>query len=391
MLQKMTNWLETHWVAPAYVGWVLMGLAAFFFAAATNTLAGWLYVMSGVLLGLLAIAAILPARNLTSISIDRQPIRPVSAGEALLVELDLTNSSRQAKALLQVWDELPTNLGKPQQTAIAAIAPGRVHRWIYEIPTQQRGLYHWQTVALRTAAPLGLFWCRRSQLASATATVYPHILPLSQCPFIDNVGQESGLQWHQNNTAQVATEGITRSLRPYRWGDSTRLIHWRTSARYGELRVRELEKITASQQVILALNTADSWELEAFEQAVVAAASLYIYALRRGFSAVLWTPAGQLIQEKTAVLSVLAAVMPDNASARTAAASVVAIPSVPKLPRQPAAPLVWLTYHPQDSAQLPGGSQQICWVKTFPREAAASTVWINPQEPLQQQLQGARA
>jgi uncharacterized protein (DUF58 family) len=52
-----------------------------------------------------------------------------------------------------------------------------------------------------------------------------------------------------------ATEGITRSLRPYRWGDPTRLIHWRTSARYGELRVRELEKVTTDQEVLIGLDT----------------------------------------------------------------------------------------------------------------------------------------
>ncbi|HEY9738525.1 MAG TPA: DUF58 domain-containing protein [Trichocoleus sp.] len=376
MLQKTTDWLETHWVAPAYVGWVLMGLAAFFFAAATNTLAGWLYVMSGVLLGLLTIAAILPARNLTRISIERQPIRPVSAGEALLMELALTNDSRQAKALLQVWDELPAALSKPQQTAIAAIAPGHLYRWIYEVPAQRRGIYHWQTVALRTAAPLGLFWCRRSQTANASATVYPQILPLTQCPLLDTVGQESGFQWHQNNAAQLATEGITRSLRPYRWGDSTRLIHWRTSARYGELRVRELEKITASQQVIIALNTADTWEFEAFEQAVIAAASLYIYALRRGFAAALWTPPGQLVREKAAVLSVLAAIAPTS--------------SAPVRPRHTGAALIWLSYRPQEKAYLPNGSQQICWTEAPTRETSPALIRINSKEALQPQLQAAR-
>lgn len=374
---RINDWFETHWIVPAYVGWVLLGLAAFFFAAATNTLAGWLYVMSGVLLGLLAIAAVLPPRNLAGIAIERQPIRPVSAGEPLLVELTLANTSRHAKALLQARDEIPALLGQVQQTAVAAIAPGRTHRWLYDIPTERRGVHRWQTVTLRTAAPLGLFWCRRAQRVNTFATVYPQILPLNQCPLIDTIGEKSGQQWHQDNTIQAATEGITRSLRPYRWGDSTRLIHWRTSARYGELRVRELEKITAGQQVIIALNTDDIWDPDAFEQAVVAAASLYLYALRRQFSAALWTNQEKLLREKVAVLSLLAAIMP--------------APATSKKVDLPTNPVIWLTPRPWEQGQLSRGSRQVCWSKTTPTpghlKGTDSITWINPEEPLQTQLQ----
>ncbi|MBD0337133.1 MAG: DUF58 domain-containing protein, partial [Cyanobacteria bacterium Co-bin13] len=299
------------------------------------------------------------------------------------VDLTLTNSTQQAKALLQVWDNLPATLAPPQETAVAAIAPGRSHHWIYEIPTQRRGLYRWHTVALRTAAPLGLFWCRRSQAVTAAATVYPQILPLTQCPLVDTAGQDSGHQWHAENAVQLATEGITRSLRPYRWGDSTRLIHWRTSARYGELRVRELEKITAGQQVIIALDTASPWESEAFEQAVVAAASLYIYALRRGFSTALWTPESKLTRDKLAVLTVLAAIEPRGQSGGPPSQPTGALPSLP------AAPVIWLTTQTKLKDQLPPGSRQICWT-THSRKGTQSdpTTWIYPDMVLQSQLQG---
>ncbi|HEY9876983.1 MAG TPA: DUF58 domain-containing protein [Leptolyngbyaceae cyanobacterium] len=372
---RINDWFETHWIVPAYVGWVLLGLAAFFFAAATNTLAGWLYVMSGVLLGLLMIAAILPPRNLAGIEVERQPIRPVSAGEPLLIELTLTNTTRRAKALLQARDEIPQPLGQMQQTAIAAIAPSRAYRWLYEIPTERRGIYRWQTVTLRSAAPLGLFWCRRPQAVNASATVYPQILPLSQCPLLDALGEKSGQQSYQNNTVQVSTEGITRSLRPYRWGDSTRLIHWRTSARYGELRVRELEKITAGQQVIIALNTADTWNSEAFEQAVVAAASLYLYALRRGFSAALWTSEEKLVRDKVAVLSLLAGVTPNPGGYRNL--------------DLPTSPIIWLTPYPWEKGQLSRGSRQVCWGSSTSGylNGADAITWINPEEALQIQLQ----
>lgn len=373
--QKLTDWLETHWVAPAYVGWVLMGLAAFFFAAATNTLAGWLYVMSGVLLGLLLVAAILPPRNLAGIAISREPIRPVTAGSSLLVELKLTNTKGQRKSLLQVQDQLPPTLADSVPvTAIAALPAGGLERWVYEVPTRRRGLYHWDTVVLRTAAPLGLFWCRRNQAAKAAAVVYPEILPLRQCALVDQLGEDAGYQWRRERTAGMANEGVTRTLRPYRWGDPIRLIHWRTTARYGELRVRELENVTAGQQVVIALNTTDTWEGEAFEQAVIAAASLFTYAHHRGFETRLWLPETGLLSEKTAILTQLAIAQP-----------------APDGPFQPAptTALIWLTMRPQP-IQLPAGSSSLVWSAIAPALATNQpfpVVAIEPETSLQIQLE----
>lgn len=371
---KLNQWLEIHWVSPAYVGWVLLGLAGFFFAAATNTLAGWLYVMSGVLLALLVIAALLPRRNLAALDLQRQPIRPVTAGTPLWVEVALDNPSGQIKTLLQVQDELPADLAPPQTTVVTEILPGSVHRWRYDIPTQRRGFYRWQTLTLRTAAPLGLFWNRRVLAQPISAVVYPQILPLSYCDLIDDQGDTTGQQWHWEHTAQLSTEGITRALRPYRWGDSTRLIHWRTSARYGELRVRELERITAGQQVVIALNTADTWDAEAFEQAVIAAASLYVYAQRQGYGVSLWTPEQGSLTEQQAVMTCLAKVQYGSEG---------------QAQRLPQLPIIWIAMKPTGMERLPSGSRLLVWNKTLQSQPDSGTLihWIDPEAPLQPQLQ----
>lgn len=384
--QRMINWLETHWVAPSYTGWVVLGLSLFFFAAATNTLAGWLYVMSGVMVALLTVAAILSPRVLKGARVSRQPIRPVNVGESLLVELAIENSSNQAKALLQVQDLLPSALGQPSQTPIAAIGPRSAYRWIYELPTRQRGVYRWRTVQLRTAAPLGLFWSCRSQTAQAVAVVYPTVLPLKRCPLIDQLGQEEGLQWRQERRSENASEGLTRALRPYRWGDPTRLIHWRTSARHGELRVRELEKFTSGQGVIIGLDTISAWQTAAFEQAVVAAASLYCYAVKQGLTTQVWTTKTGLMREKNAVLTALAAVRPAEDK-----------PFNP-LPQDP---LIWLSQGASCSVQLPAGSRWVQWppspqaawpspIPTDARPPAAPLgpgLLVYPERSLQAQLQ----
>ncbi|MEO0757078.1 MAG: DUF58 domain-containing protein [Cyanobacteria bacterium J06648_16] len=374
LLSRIADWFESHWATPAYSGWVLLGIALFFFGAATNTMAGWLYVMSGAIMAMLSISTMWPQQVLKGIAIRREPIVPVMAGRALLVELTIANPTAAAKRLLQVRDHIPRTLLAQPMLAIPEIAPRDRTRWRYEIPTSHRGIHTWQTVTLRSAAPLGLFWCSRPQAASAKAVVYPQILPLTHCPIVDQIGSEAGLQWQRDQTANAGNEGLTRALRPYRWGDPTRLIHWRTSARYGELRVRELEKFTSSPAVTIALDTAVPWPADSFEQAVIAAASLYSYALKRGLSVQFWSGGTGAIADRTAVLTTLAGIMPQTE------------PVSQPLPHPS---VIWLST--RRPAHLPDSSHYIGFAvstaahsSTYPSEADLS---ISPDEDLARQLQ----
>lgn len=379
IIDRTNHWLETHWVTPAYAGCLLAGIALCFFGAATNTMAGWLYVISGLIFGLLVLAAILPARSLKLIQVRRRPIAPVSAGEDLTIELEIENQAPKAKALLQVQDVLQSTLGPPIQTPVEAIAPQSVHRWVYYHPTQKRGVYRWHEVQLRTATPLGLFWCRRSWEAPARVIVYPTVLPLTHCPLVDEIGREDSAQFYSDRRSHCATEDLTRGLRPYRVGDPTRLIHWRTSARYGELQVRELEVFTGSQEIIICLDSSTRWSFEDFEQAVIAAASMYFYAMRSQLNVKLWTPKTGLLHGNQVVLEALAETMPGEEVQ-------VNTPST--------LPLIWLTQNPASLDILPLGSRSMLWrcassdsESAIPAQRSHLGVVIDPTQPLQRQLQ----
>ncbi len=368
---RFSNWLETHWASPSYSGGVLLSASVFFFIAATNTLAGWLYVMSGVTFALLAIAALLSSRTLKGLKITRRPIHPVSAGEDLTVELLIENPTSKRRSLLQVTDLIPSVLGHPVSRAVEIINPGSAHYWVYQQASAQRGVYRWQTAQLRTGAPLGLFWCRREYAVDAIAVVYPKVLPLSQCPLIDELGQEMSFQMNHDRRAQAATEGLTRSLRPYRWGDPTRNIHWRTSARYGELRVRELEIFTSGQEILVCLDSAQPWKPEAFEQAVITAASLYFYAHQRSLSIRLWTAGTDLMDGEKRVLQTLAAIHANEAAKASAL---------------PNSPIVWLTQNPDSLNTLPRGSRWVLWGDK-PEVVATTGILIDEARSLSSQLQ----
>ncbi len=370
--------LETKGAQPSYSGGVLLGLAGFFFIAATNTLSGWLYVMSGVILALMAIALWLVRQNLRQLTVERQMPDPVSVGDALQIRLTLHNASAHPKTLLKLVDRLPPALGPNVETVVELVPPHATWTWHYSQPATRRGIYHWQQVQLRTGAPLGLFWASRSHRVPVRAIVHPRVLPLSHCPLIDQLGRDPSLQVLSQQLAQTSPEGITRSLRPYRWGDSMRLIHWRTSAKLGELRVRELETFTSGQSIVIAIDTAHEWDSEGFEQAMSTAATLYFYALRQQLQVSLWTAGTGVVQGSRSVMDTLAAANPNEWLEH---------PIAP-----PTDPLLWLTARSDSVAELPLGSRWLLWPSAGRSHRSAMIgmpqhgMMMQSDEPLETQL-----
>jgi uncharacterized protein (DUF58 family) len=380
--KPLLKWLETHGAVPAYGGWVLMGLTFCFWLAATNTMAGWLYVLSGLGVALLLVSAAMPMQMLKGLEIQRFPLQSVHVGDPLFVEIQVCNETNQAKGLLMAKDGVPQALGEQAEVVIEAIAPQSHYTWQYSLYPERRGRHQWQTMTFRTGAPLGLFWSRRTQKVEAKVLIYPRVLPLSHCPLLEEIGPSAQQQFQQVPLSRTGSEGSTRSLRPYRTGDPMRMVHWRSSARFNALRVRELEVISGGRTFVIALDTQGPWHPDAFEQAVMAAASLVSYATQRQYTPQLWTSQGSQVQGTQKILEVLAQIEPEQMVAAK---------------QQLDCPVIWLTTHAEGIAQLPMGSRYILWAQpTSSSESQTNSmvatqqqlgINIDPDIPLQIQLQ----
>ncbi|MFN4279200.1 DUF58 domain-containing protein [Thermosynechococcus sp.] len=374
-LRRLNQFLEERWVTPAYAGLLLLAMNLFFFAAAVNSMAGWLYVITGMILGLLLVAASLPPRYLRGLMLERAKADPVHAGDRLRLTVFLTNATPTPRYTLQVIDPVPSGLRsatqrESPQKAIEELRPRQTVTWQYDLIPPRRGIYEWQQLYLRTAAPLGLFWCRRSFSVPQQVVVYPPVLQLQQCPLLDQLGQELSQEWRdRQHHLHVAQEGITRALRPYRWGDPLRLVHWRTSARYGELRVREFDTFSGGNAVTVALDTHSHWRGEDFEQAVIAAASLYLYSLQQQIPVQFWSPATGMLHGRPTVLRALAAIAPSETDAE-----------------YPLDSLLWLTAQWPSPEPLPPGSVTLLWGEP-PSRQQGRLLWIDRDRPLGLQLQ----
>jgi uncharacterized protein (DUF58 family) len=106
----------------------------------------------------------------------------------------------------------------------------------------RRGVYGAVRVQLRTSAPLGVFvrtrQARVGLAAPITIAPRPRVAAASIAPIPDAASVPAHL-------TGVGGGDAVRAVRPYVPGDPARFVHWPTSARRGELVVREHDPPTA--------------------------------------------------------------------------------------------------------------------------------------------------
>jgi uncharacterized protein (DUF58 family) len=125
-----------------------------------------------------------------------------------------------------------------------------------------------------------------------TLTVIPRVEPL---PPVRLSGEAKG--YGDGRLRSLALAGEDDVIpRGYRYGDDLRRVHWRSTARYGELMVRREEQPRRSRCTVLldtrSLAYRGTGPDSAFEWAVSGAASVLVHMLERGFSVRLLTDTG---------------------------------------------------------------------------------------------------
>jgi uncharacterized protein (DUF58 family) len=146
----------------------------------------------------------------------------------------------------------------------------------------RRGVTPLGRLRVFSAFPFGLVRTSRDMRTTGTITVLPALLEvLSELP--ETAAHAAG----QVEAAPALGGGVDDflGLREYRTGDNPRWIHWRRSARTGQLVIRQMFPYTTSGCVIIVdhrLSGASRNEMTRREQAVSAAASLACRSLERG-------------------------------------------------------------------------------------------------------------
>ncbi|HEY8684257.1 MAG TPA: DUF58 domain-containing protein [Chloroflexota bacterium] len=165
-----------------------------------------------------------------------------------------------------------------------AIGPfGEVER-TYALTAVQRGVYTLGPAEIETGDLFGVFRHKANLGERLEVIVYPRIFRPEEIglPFRESLGEVVARRSLYDDPTLIA------GSREYRRGDPLRRVHWKATARTGELQVRFNDpSTTAKLMIVLNLNTFQHvWqgvELERMESSIDVAASLALWALQKRF------------------------------------------------------------------------------------------------------------
>ncbi|MFF4300618.1 DUF58 domain-containing protein [Streptomyces sp. NPDC001601] len=219
----------------------------------------------------------------------------VPAGSEARVHLRMDNVSRLPTGLLMLQDRVPYVLGPRPRFVLDRVEPGGRREVSYRVRSDLRGRYPLGPLQLRLTDPFGMCELTRSFSTFDTLTVIPKVEPL---PPIRLSGEAKGYGDGRQRSLALAGEDDVIP-RGYRHGDDLRRVHWRSTARYGELMVRREEQPQRARCTVLLDTRGGAYEGagpdSAFEWAVSGAASVLVHMLERGFSVRLLTDTGSSV------------------------------------------------------------------------------------------------
>ncbi|MFD0137354.1 DUF58 domain-containing protein [Streptomyces sp. NPDC003328] len=219
----------------------------------------------------------------------------VPAGSEARVHLRMENVSRLPTGLLMLQDRVPYVLGPRPRFVLDRVEAGGRREVSYRVRSDLRGRYPLGPLQLRLSDPFGMCELTRSFSTYDTLTVIPRVEPL---PPVRLSGEARGYGDGRQRSLALAGEDDVIP-RGYRHGDDLRRVHWRSTARYGELMVRREEQPQRARCTVLldtrAVAFRGSGPDSAFEWAVAGAASALVHMLERGFSVRLLTDTGSSV------------------------------------------------------------------------------------------------
>lgn len=207
----------------------------------------------------------------------------VPVGASARIRLKLQNLSRLVTGTLLLEDRLPYALGSRPRLVLERLGARQASSVAYTVRAEVRGHYQIGPLTVRLTDPFGLCELTRSFPGVDRLTVTPEVVTL---PTVRLNGEYSGTGESRSRSVAVHGEDDA-ATREYRHGDDLRRVHWRSTARVGELMVRREEQPWESRATIALDTRASAHRGEgptaSFEWAVSAVASISAHLRQAGF------------------------------------------------------------------------------------------------------------
>lgn len=255
------------------LGWVVLASAAVSFVLLFAL--GWAefaFLGSTLLAAVLLAVGFVVGRSTYAVGVELTP-RRVVAGDRAYGRLSVRNSGQ--RPVLPTRMELPVGEGLAAFT-VPRLAPGAEIDELFAVPTARRALILAGPALSVRGDQLGLL--RRATRWTDQVELFVHPRTVRLAATARGLVRDL-----EGQTTKVITDSdlAFHALRTYEAGDDIRNVHWRTSARTGQLMVRQYQESRRSQ-LLLALDAERSRFAsdDEFELAVSVFASLGSHVIR---------------------------------------------------------------------------------------------------------------
>lgn len=260
---------------------ILLIIVLAFFAISS----GWrvLYLLTYVMLTLFILSWIWARYSLRKMIFRRTAsVGRVQVGEIFDERLMLDNVSVMPKLWVQIADS--STLPGHRAGYVASMGGRKRATWRARTVCKQRGRFQLGPVTATSGDPFGLFRRRIMLTVPKELLVLPRVLPISS--FVLFTGGLPGRGRSSRRALQATTNATT--IRDYAAGDAQNRIHWRSTAHYNRLMVKEFDLDPALDAwIFLDLNEAvqaGEGEHSTEEYGVTIAATVAVYLLRQDLS-----------------------------------------------------------------------------------------------------------
>jgi uncharacterized protein (DUF58 family) len=202
------------------------------FSTGINFLFFLVYLMAALVIG----TRLFAGRGLKGVRADYRVLNPrAHVGEVLQAVYRVENHDRWGKPWLEVWNDSTLPVSLPGRAL--GIQGSGTRQWLAKLTLTRRGSYRLGPLRLRTGDPFGLFSSEMIVGSPTSIVVFPEVVPLPHwrlppSPLDGNTRVKRRYE---------AASPLVSTVRPYVHGDAINRVHWLSSARHGELHVKEFD------------------------------------------------------------------------------------------------------------------------------------------------------
>lgn len=263
-------------IRPTREGWWFIGASLAVGLAATNSGNNLLYLILAMMLSFMAVSGVLSEQTMRHLRLDREMPRRLFAGVPGSFRIRLINGKRRMPSFALHLSEADPVGGRMARHFLLKVPPQGRETWEYSLTFPCRGRHYLPGLRTLTRFPFGLFAKLSRPLLADPVLVYPalRLLAPEEVPAALDPG------WRERDRRGHGAS--LRNLRPYRPGDDPRLLHWKTSAKAGDLMVKELGDEERPRVRLVVEDPAPGTPPDLIERNVSYAASVAAHAIRLG-------------------------------------------------------------------------------------------------------------